>query len=279
MKAAFTLIPAESRRLIAKAVVETEEIKRAKKNAYILLFGGTSNGYVAQELLGYDEQPQKFTAGTSTQRVLCVTDKSQGYPFPIVLHKGERVDKTLAEAMDDYHRDTVIIKGGNAVDPEGNVGVIAAGSSGGTVGATWGTAIAQGLKYIYPVGLEKMIASVQEASGWAGAKTLDYSMGADFGLFFMPKESGVLVTEIEALKILAGVEAKHIASGGIGQSAGAVVLIAQGEEAAVKRAIGIVESVKGEPTLPDYKRDCEDCPSACTYAGKAAEELPQWLQN
>ena len=75
MKAAFTLIPAESRRLIAKAVIEMEEIKISKEKAYTILNGGTTNGYIAQELLGVrDLEPQKFTAGTNTHRLLCVTD-------------------------------------------------------------------------------------------------------------------------------------------------------------------------------------------------------------
>ena len=75
MKAAFTLIPSESRRLIAKAVVQMEEIKIAKQKAYIILNGGTTNGYVGQELDGMgDLACEKFTAGTNTHRLLCVTD-------------------------------------------------------------------------------------------------------------------------------------------------------------------------------------------------------------
>ncbi|MCK4788786.1 MAG: hypothetical protein KAV87_33905, partial [Desulfobacteraceae bacterium] len=96
MKAAFTLIPAESRRLIAKAVVQMEEIKIAKQKTYIILNGGTTNGYIAQELIGMRElEPQKFTAGTNTHRLLCVTDADKRTPFPIILYKGERSSKTL----------------------------------------------------------------------------------------------------------------------------------------------------------------------------------------
>ena len=52
MKAAFTLIPSESRRLIARAVVKMEEVRVALEKAYLILGGGTTNGYIAQELLG-----------------------------------------------------------------------------------------------------------------------------------------------------------------------------------------------------------------------------------
>jgi hypothetical protein len=278
MKAAFTLIPVESRRLIAKAVVQMEEIKIAKEKAYIILNGGTTNGYIAQELLGMrDLEPQKFAAGTNTHRLLCVTDADKRIPFPIILYKGERSSKTLPEALQDFHIETVLIKGANAIDPEGNVGVVSSGFDGGTMGATYGTATSQGLKYIFPVGLEKMVASVKEAAAWAGAKTLDYTIGADFGIFCIP--NGIVVTEIEALKILADVEAKHVASGGVGESAGAVTLVIKGEEANVRNAISIVESIKGEPTLKGFKGTCETCPYACKFVGKKLEELPAWLND
>ncbi|NWF91605.1 MAG: hypothetical protein HXY46_01705 [Syntrophaceae bacterium] len=278
MKAAFTLIPSESRRLIAKAVVQMEEIRIAKKKAYIILCGGTTNGYIAQELLGRKEiEPQRFTAGTNTHRLLCVTDADKRIPFPIVLHKGELSSKTIPEALQDFHIETVLIKGANAVDPEGNVGVITSGFDGGTVAASIGTVTSQGLKYIFPVGLEKLVASVKEASAWTGAKTLDYSMGADFGMYCIP--NGIVVTEIEAFKILANVEAKHVASGGIGESAGAVVLVIKGEEANVKKAISIVESIKGEPVIKGFKGTCELCRYACKFAGKKVSELPKWLTD
>ena len=279
MKAAFTLIPVESKRLIAKAVVQMEEIKIAKQEAYIVLNGGTTNGYIAQELLGMrDLEPQKFTAGTNTHRLLCVTDADKRTPFPIILYKGERSSKTIPDVLQDFHIKTVLIKGANAVDPEGNVGVITSGFDGGTIGATYGTAFSQGMKYIFAVGLEKLVASVKEAAAWiGGAKTLDYTIGADFGIFCIP--NGIVVTEIEALKILADVEAKHVASGGVGESAGAVVLVIKGEEANVRKAISIVESIKGEPALKGFKGTCEACPYACKFKGKKLDDLPSWLTD
>ena len=278
MKAVFTMIPAESRRLIAKAVVQMEEIKIAKQRAYIILNGGTTNGYIAQELLGMTElEPQKFTAGTNTHRLLCVSDADKRTPFPIILYQGERSSKTLPESLQDFHIETVLIKGANAIDPEGNVGVITSGFDGGTIGATYGTVTSQGLKYIFAVGLEKLVASVKEAAAWAGAKTLDYTIGAEFGMFCIP--NGTVVTEIEALKILADVEAKHIASGGVGESAGSVVLVIKGEESKVRKAISIVESIKGEQPLKGFKGTCEGCAYACKFAGKKVEDLPAWLTD
>jgi hypothetical protein len=73
------------------------------------------------------------------------------------------------------------------------------------------------------------------------------------------------------------VEARHIASGGIGESIGSVVLIVQGTEDQVRQAVALIESVKGEPSLKGSKGVCETCRYACCFAGKKVEELPSWL--
>ena len=52
MKTVFTLTSAESRRLIAKAVVAMPEFKKAWEDAYVLLAGGTTNAFIAQEMMG-----------------------------------------------------------------------------------------------------------------------------------------------------------------------------------------------------------------------------------
>ena len=90
MKALFTLIPSESKRLIGKAVVQMAEVKTAKEKGYVIINGGTTNAYVAQELLGVKAPtPQKYTAGISSHRLLCVTDADKRTPFPIILQRGK----------------------------------------------------------------------------------------------------------------------------------------------------------------------------------------------
>lgn len=277
MNAAFTLTPAESKRLIAKAVVQMPEMRAALKNAYVIIPGSTSNAFVAQELLGRDIVPSHYTAGIVTQGLLCVTDADDRATIPIILHKGQAVSVTIREALDDFHRDTVVIKGANAVDSEGNVGVITSGFDGGTVAGIIGTVTSQGLKIIVPVGLEKLVVSVPDSARYTGAKTYDYSMGADFGMYCLTNTT--VVTEIQALKILFGVEAKHIASGGVGGSEGAVVMVMMGEEANVKEAIALIEGIKGEKPVPALKGRCSVCQYACRYAGMEEAQLPAWLQR
>ena len=184
MRALFTLTSAESRRLIAKAILEMPEVKTALEKAYLLLAGGTSNAYIAQEL-GYDVYPSQCTVGISTDGVLCVTAPENRKMFPNVIYKGEaQPDKTLVNAFQDYHAETVLIKGANAVDMDGNVGVITSGFDGGTIPNVIGYCTSKGLKWITAVGLEKLVPSVPKAArALGGANHLDISMGADPGMY------------------------------------------------------------------------------------------------
>ena len=86
-----------------------------------------------------------------------------------------------------------------------------------------------------------------------------------------------VVTEIEALKILAYVEAKQVVSGSVDEPAGLVVLVVKGEKEKVKKAVSIVKSIKGEPPLQGSKGTCEGCLYTCRYAGIKADDLPACL--
>jgi hypothetical protein len=275
MRAVFTLTPAESKRLIAKAVVQMDEVKVARERAYIILAGGTTNGFIAQELLKEKIEPQRFTAGTNICGILCVTSATERHPFPIILERGEISKKDFRAALEDFSIHTVFIKGANAIDPQGNVGIITAGWDGGTVGNSLGILTSTGLRYVVPVGLEKLIPSVPEAVAAVGSKTFDYSLGANFGMFLLTNAN--VVTEIRALKILANVNARLVAAGGIGGSEGSVVLVAEGGEADVRRAISLVESIKGEKPVPGLKGLCKPCLYNCRFRGMEEEELPAWL--
>jgi len=105
----------------------------------------------------------------------------------------------------------------------------------------------RGLPIIMPVGLEKLVASVPAAAAGWGQLTLDRSMGEKPWLF--PVTSALVVTEVEALGVMAGVRARHVASGGIAGSEGAVVLLVEGYEENLDKAWTILQGVKGEPPI------------------------------
>lgn len=73
MRASFVLTPAESKRLIAKAIVMKKEIKKAMENAYIILCEGSTNVMIAQELFGLNVTCENFICWSSPAQVrLCL---------------------------------------------------------------------------------------------------------------------------------------------------------------------------------------------------------------
>ena len=281
MKAVFTLTSAESRRLIAKAVINMPEVKEALSKAYLLLAGGTTNAFIAQEIMNdMSIEPALCTAGISSDGVLCVTDDDSRKSYPNVFYKGEPTDKSLTDGLNDYYNETVVIKGANAVDTNGNVGIITAGFDGGTVPRVIGTVTSKGLTMITPVGLEKLVPSVPEsAKALGGARTIDFSLGADCGMFCLSNTK--VVTEIEALDILFSVKASLVCCGGVGGNEGAVTLAVNGEKEALEKMINFLEEhVKGEPAVKGNKGTCETCRyKFCRYNGKKADELPDWMKK
>jgi hypothetical protein len=147
--------------------------------------------------------------------------------------------------------DDVFIKGGNAVDLQGNAGVYASGMKAGTIGMCWPVITPRGAHLIQAIGLEKLVPSVDEAAAHSGIYHFKYSMGIPGKI--VPITSSKVVTEIQAFALLAGVRAYLISAGGVGGSEGAVLLTLEGEEDKVKKGFELAKSVKGEPatTMPD----------------------------
>jgi hypothetical protein len=253
--AMVVLNPAESRRLLAKAVVQLPEVKSAMKNGIIILARGITNAFVTEELLNIYVEPK---AG-QTVGMVCngITDANSGPP-PSSLHvirNGKAMEKADSNVeILDFGPDDVFIKGANAIDGEGNAGVYSSSVKGGTIGMAWPILTPRGSQLIMLVSLEKMVASVIEAAKHTGIYHFKYSTGLPAKL--VPVPLGKVITEIQALAILARVRAFHIGSGGVGGSEGSVHLSIEGDEKSVSKAFELIQSIKGEPPIsfPDTLR-------------------------
>jgi hypothetical protein len=296
MRAVFVLTPHESKRFIAKAVARLPEVKRAKSKGEIVIGHGSTNVYVAEEIIGECPERDKFLSGQIIHGILCITQAEEKPPM-IMIRKGKRIlpKLTMEETLINFDAGSVFIKGANAVDPEGNAGVFVAHPSGGTIGYAYGILSARGCHLIVPVGLEKMISSVSKAAKVCGQSTLHYSQGIRIGM--VPIVNAKVITEVEAFQVLFDLKAIHIGGGGVRGSEGSVVLVTEGEKKKIDKAIRLIESIKGEPPLRPKKSFCVSClpttPSVlispkdqfkgkrikhCIYWGKKEEELPSFLR-
>ena len=293
MRALFVFTPAESKRFIAKAVARLPAVEQARTEGEIAVAHGSTNVYVAEELFGECTRRDKYLSGLVVNRIVCVTQAEEKPPL-MVWRKGvlHAPGATMAETLQDFGARSVFIKGANAVDGEGNVGVFVANPTGGTIGWSYGILSARGCHLIVPVGLAKPVPSVREAARSCGQDTLYYCQGIRVGM--IPIMNATVVTEIEAFRILFDLRAVPIGGGGMKESQGAVVLVAEGEKERLDRAIALIEAIKGEPSLQPKKSDCTNCvPTVmilnddgvrkevkyCRYQGLTEQELPEFMRT
>ncbi len=275
MQALFTLTSSESKRLLGKAVAALPEVQHAKDNGYLVVGRGSTNAFILEEVLRGGMEKERYVAGQVIKGVLCVLPPGlRGQP--VTLHKGEVLDVEPGSVIDKLTPGDLLIKGANAVDPFGNVGVLMAGPTGGTMGQFYMALKARGVATIYTVGLEKLIPSVEEAARYGGTMLLGRSIGCRAGMALVA--DGRIVTEIEAIDSLFGLKAVHFTSGGWGGAEGSVTLIVEGEEEDVTRCLDFVEGIKGEPPLPAVKGPCKGCGAPCSFDGMEEVELPAYLR-
>lgn len=238
----LTLTPTQSKKLIAEAVAIHPAVRRSWEQGTIVIGLGTTNAHVAARLLGREIDEVKYAAGIIRGGELDVTAEDQRLPS-IIIRRGKEIRAEAAEVLAEFTNEDVLIKGGNAVDPDGLVGVIMASREGGTIGRFLGIVKARGATLLMPIGLEKLIPSVPEASRYLGQDLIGVSTGEKAGL--MPVVGAEVITELQAVRLLAGVKATMVASGGWGDSQGAVTLSVSGPAPLVERAIQWAQYVKG----------------------------------
>ena len=291
MRALFVFTPSESKRFIARAVARLPEVQAARDEGEIAIGHGATNVYVVEEIFGECPHRDEYLSGLIINRILCVT-QAEEKPSLLVWRKGLPIapGPTMDETLKDFSAGSVFIKGANAVDPDRNVGVFVANPAGGTIGWSYGILSARGCRLIVPVGLEKLVPSVRDAARSCGQDTYYYCQGIRVGM--IPIMNATVVTEIEAFRILFDLAAVHVGGGGLGESQGSVVLVAEGEQARLDRAIALIESIKGERSLRPRKSACANClPTIlllndegvrrevkhCMYQGLTEEELPLFM--
>ncbi|MFH1862673.1 MAG: hypothetical protein ABH878_07660 [bacterium] len=241
----LTLTPTQSKKLIAEAVAIHPKVRRALEDGVIVIGHGTTNAHIASRLLGREIDEVRFAAGIVRQGELDVTPREQRLPA-VILRRGQEIQAEVDEVVKDFGREDMLIKGGNAVDPDGVVGVLMAARDGGTMGRLLGIIKARGSTLLMPIGLEKLIPSVPEASRYLGQDRISAATGEKVGL--MPVIGAIVITELQAFQILTGVKAVNVASGGWGDSQGAVTLAVSGQQPQVERAIQWAQYVKGRRT-------------------------------
>ena len=283
MLAQVSLTPAESKKLIAKAIANMDVVKRALVEGIVVLHPSSSTFFIVEELTGEKPWTTMWVCGLISPKGACIglgravipegrirTSCPEEVNYSWVIQGGKlSTGMTLSELFDRMGPKDVYIKGVNAIDSEGNVGVLIGSEvEGGTIGRVIGASKRKGFAIIFPAGLEKLIPiRIEEAAKEALKTKYEYSMGLSCGLF--PCKVGTAITELKAIEILSGAKAIPIAAGGLGGAEGAVTLVIKGETEQVTKAIGYVEQSKGARLPRTDTPICGDCgASNCKFPVK-----------
>ena len=299
MKAQVILTPTEAKCFISKAIVRMGVVQKALQNGTVVIHPSSSTYFLVKEITGDVPRTIYWLLGCVLPQGFCTEANIHGkqspspsqakgakslsemFPFAWVIKKGKFLTGiTLGELLAEMSPEDVYIKGCNAVDVEGNSGVLFGHEGGGTIAHVMGVQMQKRFQVVLAVGLEKLIpVSIAEAAKTSARhKEFDYGMGMPCGLY--PIKGGTTVTEIQAVEILTGAKATPIASGGLGGAEGATVLVIEGDKEQVTRTIEYVEQSKGA-TLPQVCTvPCQLCGSKdCRFPVQDKHWYGRWIHQ
>lgn len=254
----ISLTVPEAKAVIAKASASLPEVRKALDGGRIFLKGGTTVSMLAEELAGIKlgicgRVSPLGTKGPKYARL--------GAPHSVVIENGQAigVDDREEEEVLKLKRGDVFAIGANAIDINGNAAMMAGSSLGGPPGRILGGLMAEGVNVLILAGLEKLIpVDISQAVKACGRKKIDMAFGMAVGLIPI---IGTLITEQDAVEILADVKCTIIGKGGICGAEGSTTMVVEGEKMEIKKIYNLVKSVKNVPTSGSEK-SFEECVTA-----------------
>lgn len=248
----FVVTPSAGKRLIGKALASHLAVKKALKNGTLVIIAGTTNGYVAEEILkslkcSNSFSRKRFFRGVTIPPSVALNSEGRlndecDFPGDVVITKGQwQKGQTIFDVFDKLNEGDIILKGANAIDLQRKqAGILIGHPKGGTIAVALQAVLGRRVKLIIPVGLEKRVNS----DLFHLAEKVNAPDSSGFRLIPTP---GQIITEIEALKLLTGASAELISAGGVCGAEGSCWLAITGTKEQENAAEKILSSVAAEP--------------------------------
>lgn len=245
----FVVTPSAGKRLIAKGMAEHPRIKAVLDKGRLVIIAGSTNGYVAEELLARRGQAPAFQR-EGFRRGAVVPPGFDGLADgklagDVILTDGvwrqQDRAKTIFDVAADLDSRDVVLKGANALDLARRRAAVYIGHpQAGTIGAVLPGVFGRRVGLIVPIGLEKRVpGDLAELADELNGPAAD-------GLRLLPLP-GEVFTELDAIALLTGAEARIAAAGGIYGAEGAVYLAVKGEAEQLQAVEALIASVANEP--------------------------------
>ena len=220
-------------------------IQDVLKKGTLVIVAGTTNGYVAEEVLAATGQAEGFTRAGFRRGVTIppgATPPPGEFCGDVVLVDGAwQKGKEIFDVADDLKAGDVVLKGANALSSDmSRAAVLIGHPQAGTIGAALPAVFGRRVRLIIPVGLEKRICDDLDQV----AAEINAPEAQGPRLLPMP---GVPFTELDAIELLSDAEAFLVAAGGICGAEGAVWIAVRGSDQQVAAAEEIIAAVADEP--------------------------------
>ena len=238
----FSLTVAEGKRLIAKGIAAHPLVKKKMNSGMIIITKGSTNTYIAEELIGLAEDHGRFVSGNISSK-----------PFPIetnkipeiIIENGKRIEMPIKEALAALKEGDIVLKGANLLNYEKKqAAVVVGGVDGGTVGRVQPYTVEGPGHLIVPIGLEKEVHG--DLNDYAKVMSFDIKKPESTPLLWLHQDAEIF-TEIEAIKLFGNVKVIPFASGGINGSEGGKSFAIYGAPTEVEKVMNIISTINGEP--------------------------------
>ena len=250
----FVITPAAGKRLIGKAIAKHAAVAAALKAGTVVIVAGTTNGYVAEEILSALGQATEFKRDRFYRGIILPPNRpttsigrlpDEGkFPGDVIIRNGVfQRGKTIFDVVDDLREGDIILKGANAVDLiQRRAAILIGDPKAGTIGVSLQAMVGRRVRLILPVGLEKRVygnldelAAKMNEPGTHGPRLLPVP--------------GEIFTELDSIALLTGASAQLVAAGGVCGAEGSVWLTVSGTTVQEKATEVIIKSVVNEPAF------------------------------
>ena len=244
------LTPAVGKRLIGKALAVHPAIRTALNRATILILAGTTNGYIAEEILstigekGFSKN--SFFRGVMLPPNRPTTDtgklKDNKFNGDVMIVRGKwQKNVTIVDVIDTLKEGDIILKGANAIDPvRKQAAVLIGDNKAGTYALAIQAVAGRRVRLIIPVGLEKRV--------YCDLNAMSVKMNQPgAGNYRLLPMTGEIFTELDAITLLTGATAELVSAGGIGGAEGSLWLAINGTPDQEEAAMKLIRSLSNEP--------------------------------
>lgn len=242
--AGVNLTVSEGKRLIAKGIMAIPSVKEKLEKGMIIVTKGTTNTYIAEELLNKSIEHGSFVIGHFAPEGQSPVNADKRQMQEVVIKDGKVLDVTYDEALKMLEPGDIVMKGGNLLNYSMKQAAVCIGAPNG--GTTYKILpyVGEGkAELIIPIGLEKETT--------ANLEILENTLNAgNERLNSVPRlymfRTGTVFTEIEAIRQFADVKVFPYGVGGISGREGGVSLVISGSETEVNKVLELVKAIQGE---------------------------------